>query len=360
MIIAIDIRETVCKKTGKGWYADQMIKALLHQDKKNEYHLYTHTKNIDFETYSNVTQHIFRQEGWRWHLRVRSDLLKLKPDLFWAPTSYIIPALAPKSLKTMITVHDLVAFVLPIGHTRKAIWLERLTLKRAVRKAWKIATVSENTKKDLKTLFEIPDSKVVLTPCAASAFFKFDVDSAALRRIKMDHHLPRHFILAVGTLSPRKNFVRLIHAFKRFRKIHSEYHLVIVGDRGWKVQDILKEAQDERIHLMGYMGAEELAMLYHLAEGFVFPSLYEGFGIPPLEAMACGCPVIASNSSSIPEVVGEAALLVDPYSEKAMAQAMEQVVDDAPLSKSLIEKGKERVKHFSWEKSAEQLRRAIG
>ncbi|MBT7483668.1 glycosyltransferase, partial [Candidatus Peregrinibacteria bacterium] len=159
MKIAIDIRETTKDKTGKGWYTFVLVKTLLELDSQNKYLLYTHTKNPEFEKFPNAEQIIIKKRGIRWHLRTLRHLKKTKPDLFWAPTSFIIPALAPKSLTTFITVHDIVAFLFPQGHNRKAVYLERLTLRRALSKSSRIFTVSRNTKTDLIKLFNIDETK---------------------------------------------------------------------------------------------------------------------------------------------------------------------------------------------------------
>jgi glycosyltransferase involved in cell wall biosynthesis len=205
--------------------------------------------------------------------------------------------------------------------------------------------------------FEVSDEKIILTPCAASAIFKPHGDRALREAVRQKYALPERFILGVGTLSPRKNFTRLMKAYERLAFTHLKVHLVIVGDWGWRCEEIRKESRHPNIHLIGYVEGEELAAIYTLAELFVFPSLYEGFGIPPLEAMACGCPVIVSSNSSLPEVVDEAGLKVNPYSIEDIARAMDEILTDSPLKKRLIQKGFEQVKKFSWSQSAECLRK---
>lgn len=359
MRIAIDIRETIGHKAGKGWYTYVLVKALLKNDKKNEYILYTNQKNPDFKATKGapkVRQKIITKTGLKWHLAVLKDLKKEKPDLFWAPTSYIIPALAPKSLKTIITVHDIVAFLFPEGHNKKALYLERITLKRALKKCRAVLTVSKNTRNDLIQWFSMSPDKIVIAPCAASSIFKpLKTIDIVLQEVRELYDLPRKFILAVGTLSPRKNFTRLITAYRRLLRKRTDVHLVIVGSRGWDFKKTLRRVDPDKVHLIGYIEGEELAAIYNQAELFIFPSLYEGFGIPLVEAMSCGCPIAASNVSSIPEVTSGSAILFDPYSVESIESSMEAILGSPSFRKEIIQKGKKRAKEFSWDKSAKKI-----
>ncbi len=364
MRIAIDIRESLGHKTGKGWYTFVMVKELIKQAPHHEFLLYTHEKNPVYEKYPNAAQKVIPYKGMRWHLAVLRDLRKKKPDLFWAPTSYIIPALAPRSLNVMITVHDIVAFLFPEGHNKKAVWLERLTLRRAVAKARHIFTVSRNTKTDLMKMFDVPEAKMSITPCAASSIFKplttSSSDLETRNKVRAKYNLPPRFILAVGTLSPRKNFARLIRAYAHLLTKHRETHLVIVGPKGWNFDELERFEESDKVHFLGYVDGEDMAALYSLAALFVFPSLYEGFGMPPLEAMACGCPVVTSNTSSLPEVAGNAAMLVDPYNVEEMAGAMDLVLTNRYVAHDLKEKGLERAGKFSWKESARNVLEEVG
>ncbi|MDP2624906.1 MAG: glycosyltransferase family 1 protein [Candidatus Peregrinibacteria bacterium] len=355
MEIAIDIRETVGLKTGKGWYTFAMVKNILRLDHGNEYVLYTHEHNSDFDEYPNATQRVIKKVGFRWHLAVIFDLRRTKPDIFWAPTSYIIPALAPRSVKIVVTVHDIVAFLFPEGHNKKAVWLERLTLHRAVKKSHQILTVSRNTKHDLIKVFNVSGDKIPIASCASSDKFKPIEDPVRIEAVRKKYDLPDKFILAVGTLSPRKNFDRMILAYAQVLQKHDDTDLVIVGTKGWNFEKIVQFDRSDRVNMIGYVDGDDLPVLYSLAELFVFPSLYEGFGIPPLEAMACGCPVVTSNVSSLPEVVGNAAMLVDPYSVDEIAHAMDVILSNKYVALELREKGLERAKRFSWEESARKI-----
>lgn len=350
--IAIDIREASGAKTGKGWYTFVMVKELLKRDPNHRFLLYTQERNPAYDAFKNAEQIVIKRKGIGWHLAALWHLWRAKPNVFWAPTSYIIPALAPRSLKTVTTVHDIVSFLFPEGHNKKAVWLERLTLRRAVKKSRHIVAPSHNTKQDLLKMFGTPEKKITVALCAAAVIFHPPEDSKTFEEVRQKYNLPKKFLLAVGTLSPRKNFERLIRAYARILPKHPETHLVIVGPSGWNFEELLAFTESEKVHFIGYAEGADLVALYSMAAAFVFPSLYEGFGIPPLEAMACGCPVITSNGSSLPEVVGNAALLVDPYSLEDIARAIDAVLSDPTLAHDLKQKGFERVKKFSWAESA--------
>lgn len=357
MKIAIDIREAGHEKTGKGWYTYNLVREILKLDQKNDYLLYTDSEKSPFENDKNVTLKTIKSSPWKWHFKVIKDLQNQKVDLFFAPTSYIIPAFAPKSLKTIITVHDLVAFLLPNFNNTKAMILERLTLKKALKKAYNIFVVSENTKKDLLKRFHYAPEKIQITPCAPTEPFKRQVTAEDLAKVKEKLKLPDHFILAVGTLEPRKNFSNLIKSFVIIKRKHPQYKLVIVGKKGWKfkhIEESLKHYQLEKeVIFPGYVEDEDLQEVYHLASVFVFPSLYEGFGIPPLEAMACGCPVVSSNVSSLPEVIGEAGLLIDPKNAHKIAEAVSSLLTNEQVRTTLIERGKIQAAKFNWKDSAQ-------
>ena len=358
MKIAIDIRTAAGEKAGKGCYTFNIVQHLLTLDHKNEYFLYTKEQVAGFEQFKNVQMYQIKASGLLWHYAVARDVKKNDVDLFFAPGSFIIPTLLPKNIKTIVTVHDLVAFLFPQGHNKKAVLIEKLFLRRAVKRADKILAVSENTKGDLLEKFNNLEGKIELIPCAASEIFK-PVDKSKLLDFAKQTNLPKNFFLAVGTLEPRKNYLNLIKAFSLVEKQFPNFHLVIVGQKGWDYEEIFQEIKthylQKKVHVLGYLSNTSLLNLYNLAKALVFPSFYEGFGLPPLEAMQSGCPVIASNCSSIPEVVGDCAILIDPESHTEIAGAMIKVIQNEKLREDLIQKGVSQAKKFSWGKSAERL-----
>lgn len=359
MIIAIDIREAVRqKKAGKGWYTHQIVENLLKEYPGDTFLLYTDQPYPEWEHYPNAQQRFFPPSPLRWHFKVLKDLKKERPDIYFAPSSYIIPSFAPKWLKVVATVHDLVAWLFATRHNMKATVIERMTLPLAVRNITKFITVSKNTKRDLQHFFSVPSEKIQVIPCGAGQQFR-QMSAGESEKFRHEKKLPEKFILAVGTLEPRKNFTMLIRAFAQLVKKYPEYSLVIVGGRGWyfeKIFDTVRELEvEDSVKFVGYVNDEDLPGYYNTAECFIFPSLYEGFGIPLLEAMKSGCPVITSNISSMPEVVGDAAILVNPSSPEELREAMETIIVSPDLVSELREKGLKQSEKFSWMSSAKEL-----
>lgn len=387
MKIGIDLRTAVGNKAGKGWYTWHLVKELLRLDKKNEYILYTNAVSGDLTVMRNAHIKLIHRHPALWHRGVIKDwkrevsgglyLSGSRPQkiahLFFAPTSYIIPALLPKEYPSIITVHDLVAFLHPQLHQFKATLIEKLFLKRALRKTRQVLVPSENTKKDLVQLFRYPEEKITVTPLGVdTVFFKEtaaeqphggaesakieEKEQEAVQAIKKKYHLPEEFIFTVSGLEPRKNIGIVINAIFNLRKKHAHLKLVIVGGKGWKskkIQEKISAAKDFVIHIP-HIDSGDLPLLYRCAKIFVFPSYYEGFGLPPLEAMASGCPVICSNASSLPEVVGDAGLLFDPQNIEELQKNIEAVLTHESLRQQCIKKGLAQADHFSWIETAKK------
>lgn len=375
MKIAVDIRSAGGMRVGKGAFTFNIVRELLKVDRKNHYILYSDSGIAGFEEFKNAEMKVIGKRGLLWHFFAGFDMKKKKIDLFFAPSSYIIPALF--GVKSIVVVHDLVAFLFPERHLKKAVFVERILLKRALKKAVKIVTVSENTKKDLIEKFKIEPrqggAKIVVVPCAAGEdFYVIGTEGAVTndagtlsenKKYELGGGLPSKFFLAVGTIEPRKNYETLIQAFAMFHKNHPGHHLIIAGKKGWDteyIEDLDKLVTSnylqKYVHILGYITNKSLNKLYNQASAFVFPSYYEGFGIPPLEAINCGCPVISSYTSSMPEVLGEAAAFCDPSQPSEFAKAMEKIVSNENFRNELINKGRLQSKKFSWTSSAEKLK----
>ena len=367
MKIGIDIRTAGGEKAGKGCFTFNITRSLLEQDKKNKYFLYADSGIAGFEEFENAQLVVIDAKGLSWHRAVIKDLKYQEADAFFAPTSFIIPALLPKKSKTrvILTVHDLIAFLYPTSHEFKAVVLEKFFMKKALRKTDAITTVSENTKKDLVKKFRTPEEKISIVQCAASDSFypikRTDENIEKLNQFITKTNLPRKYFLAVGTVEERKNIDTLIQSLAMINQKHPKHHLLIAGKPGWgQYQETLQKLINENylqkyVHFLGYVTNKTLNKLYNLAEAFVFPSYYEGFGMPPLEAMQAGCPVISSHSSSMPEVLKDAAILCDPSNPSEFASAMENIINDQTLRTDLINKGRIQSKNFSWDSSAQKL-----
>lgn len=362
MKIAIDIRTAGGEKDGKGWYTFHIVQNLLKIDKKNEYLLYCKEGIPGFQQFKNARLITVNGKGLNWHRKVAKDAVKREVEVFFAPSSYIIPALLPKHVKTLLVVHDLVAFLFPQTHNKKAVFIEKWFLKKALKKADYVFTVSQNTRRDLMQSFNFEPKKIGITYCSADEEFR-PIPKATLTEFIKKTNLPTKFFLAVGTIIPRKNYLNLIKAFALIHERQPSWHLIIVGKDGWNHQEVYREIDQnylgKKVHVLGYLSTKSLVGLYNLATGFVFPSFYEGFGIPPLEAMKCGCPVIASSTSSIPEVVGDAALLVDPQNHTEIAGAMLKLISDEELREKLRSHGFNQAKKFSWSDSAKRIHEVI-
>jgi glycosyltransferase involved in cell wall biosynthesis len=262
--------------------------------------------------------------------------------------------MAPRSQEIALVVHDFIAFKYAKHNHWFATLVERLSLGRALERSGLVVTVSSHTWRDLELIKPEYQTKphVVVTPAIGP-------EVQYTNETRMD--LPKRFLLAVGTLQPRKNIEGVIKAFEQVAERHKDLELVIAGGRGWKSSQIFKAIPAwlrERIHFLGYVRYDQLMELYSRALMLVFPSHYEGFGIPPLEAMACGCPVIVSNVSSLPEVVEDAAILVDPENTDEIAEAIKNLMDPTPQGIAK-ERGFKQATKFSWDASAQTLLLAL-
>lgn len=282
------------------------------------------------------------------------EVLKRPVDILHA--QYHLPAFS--SVKGVITVHDVSFMRYPDFFTRREYLKMRTLLPISLKRAAKIITVSECSKKEIIQFFGVLPEKIRVIYYGGGEEFRPADYSPEAAAVKTRYHLPERFILCVSNLQPRKNLSRLIKAYVNLRKNQPEvkHKLVIVGEKAWRYSDIFASLKEsglpDEIILTGYIPNQNLPALYSAADLFVYPSIFEGFGLPALEAMACGCPVITSNASSLPEVVGDAGIMVDPYDIEELAKMMYEVLNNEELRKKMKRKGLERAKLFSWEKCA--------
>ena len=270
--------------------------------------------------------------------------------------AYAVPVSCP--VPCVVTVHDLAFIRYP--ETQKLLnrlYLRTIT-KLSVMRSARVIAVSQNTQREIEAHFGVDPGKIRLVYNGISPRFA-PAPPAAVTAVRERYALPERFALYVGNLEPRKNLTRLVHAFRMAKRRAGFPHaLVLAGQKAWlygEIEKAIEEArEDVEIVTAGYIPAEELPALYSAADLFLYPSLYEGFGLPVLEAMACGAPVITSNTSSLPEVAGDAGRLVDPFSVEAMAAAIAEVLTDDALRREMAEKGKEQAKRFSWDRAARE------
>ena len=291
----------------------------------------------------------------RWNLLEVSKVLP-RFDLVFSPGLYG-PAWIPNGVKGVMVVHDLVRYLFPHFFVFNPVQklLDRWVYPAMLRNYHHLIAVSESTRDDLIRLFRVPVDKITVTCHGADPQFRPISDPSAFSGLLQKYGLGRPFILFLGTLEPRKNLTTLLRAFAPLKEQVS-HSLVLVGQKGWKWEGIFEAIKtlglEERVRWTGYVSDEERVLFYNAADFFVYPSWYEGFGMPLLESMRSGCPVIASRVSAIPEVVGEAGLLVDPSRPEELSQAILRLVEEPGLKERLREAGLERARQFSWEESA--------
>ena len=282
---------------------------------------------------------------------------RLGGDVFHAP-HYVYPLMLP--CPGVVTIHDCIHLRFPKQLPNPAASLyARLMMRRAVAKADRVLTVSQATRADLVELVNADPSRIDVIPHGCDPYFLQPVDDDELREVADKHRLERPFLLSVTNIKPHKNLKRLLEAFGQLHASYDDLELVIAGgtlDQQPELQAVsAKYGVLDRVRALGFLPKQELRALYHLARIFVFPSLYEGFGLPPLEAMACGTPVVASRSSAIPEVVGRSGLLVNPFRVDAIGEAIRSLLENASFRDALGAQGKVRARGFDWDESASRV-----
>lgn len=379
MIIGFDAsRGQTPERAGPENYTYNLLENLLRIDKKNFYRLYYNPQASSlklplqlprptrFATRSGRTAPRFQLRPISWpRLWTQGGLalecLQRPPDVLFIP-AHTIPLIRRPGLKTVVTIHDvgLQKFLAQYQRRWWRLYGGRIS-NYAASRATHVIAVSESTKRDLIEQLGLRADKItVVYEGVDHQKFKIQNSKFETDRVRKKYGIDGDYLLFVGTIQPRKNLVRLVEAFQKTLKIlNSQISLVIVGKEGWLADEIFqapkKFAVEERVKFLGYVPTEDVALLLNGAKAFVFPSLYEGFGLPVLEALACGCPVVTSNISSMPEVVGEAGILVDPYSVVDMAWGLHQVLTMREEErKDTIQRGLRRVRHFSWEIAAQQ------
>ena len=366
--IGLDYTPAWEQGAGIGRYVRELVAALAIEDQSTAWRLFVAGARI-----SQLPPAPGRNFCWRpvalssqWLMRLwHRARIPVPVELFTGPlslyhaTDFVLPPVR-RTTTTIVQVHDLSFLRVPdAAPPALKAWLERV-VPASVRRADFVLADSHATRQDLIEFFAVtPHSKIGVLHGGVNARFGPRAASAQLtvrRKYGLDDW---PFILSVGTVQPRKNYGRLVESLARLRADDNDLHLVIAGGTGWLSDPFYEQLRNsglgDVVHLTGYVADEDLPALYSAATVFAFPSLYEGFGFPVLEAMACGVPVVTSNLSSLPEVAGDAALLVDPYDVAALSDALGRIVHDSALRQRLVQAGYRQAEHFSWQRAARDL-----
>ncbi len=361
MRIAIDARKL--RDFGIGTYIRNLLRHLARLDATTEFVVLCREQDCAFvtelgENFRAVTEPS-RPYSLREQFAIPLELRRAGVNLFHAP-HYVLPPMTP--CRSVVTIHDCIHLRFPqylpsrlgYAYARSSLWV-------AAHRSARVLTVSEASKRDILEYFRVPESKVTVIYNAIDERFHEEPPADEVMRVQERYQLTDPFILYAGNIKPHKNLERLIEAFHMVRRGELEHiKLLIIGDEISKYATLRRAVHRYKLHkhvrFFGFVPDATLAILYRLARVFVFPSLYEGFGLPPLEAMASGTPVITSNLSSLPEVVGDAAMLIDPYQPDAIAGAMRRVLQDERLRDDMRERGLARVREFSWGRSVKRVR----
>ena len=362
MRIAIDVRKH--NDFGIGTYVRNLVHQLARIDHETEYVLLCRPEDrqriqVRSPNFRTVVEPA-RPYSFGEQIRIPRTLLREHIDLFHAPHYVLPPAIHCRSV---VTIHDCIHLMFPqYLPGRLAYVYAKLQLWTAAHRSDRILTVSEASKLDILRRFRVPADKITVVYNAIDERLTVQPTDEDVERVRARYQLKDPFALYVGNIKPHKNLERLIEAFHALRQesAFEALKLVIIGDEISKYQGLRRAVHSHKLHkhvrFLGFVPLETLSVLYRLASVFVFPSLYEGFGLPPLEAMYFGTPVVTSNVSSLPEVVGDAAVLVDPYSSASIADGMRRALTDDDLRAWLRTRGMARAREYSWEQSVKSIR----
>lgn len=370
MRIGIDISRTVGQQVGVGRYAQELVLALAQIDKQNSYLLYPYfwhcfqpagtpfdwmPRQANFKLY---TSWIPRRIVFNWMHKTQrpQDWLLGSPDLVHS-IAFTSPPL--KKSKLIVTMLDMTFETHPQFHFEENIRFCKEQSRLAAMRADMVIAISENTKHDILEILNIPEERIRVIYLGVSSCFRPSVEETKVKETLSKYGIDSQYLLFVGAIEPRKNIAGLVRAYHSLgQELKDNFKLLIVGASGWLNEQIYSLVSElglqENVKFLGFVPDEDLVFFYNGAAAFVYPSFYEGFGIPVVEAMACGTPVITSDVSSLPEVVGEAGIMVDPQDIEAISDAITSVLTNASLREGMKQKSLDRAKAFSWEQSARQ------
>jgi glycosyltransferase involved in cell wall biosynthesis len=362
-MITLDLSAAVHRRAGLGRYAASLARALQPLIPDELAFFYNAERGVDpLPDLAQIPTSTVALGYKPWRMAVWAGQLghipfnRLVPGatLFHA-TEHLLPPL--RGVPTVLTVHDLIFRRLPEHHKPLNRWYLNATMPLYCRRADQIIAVSQATRRDLTAAYAVPAEKITVVPEAAAPRFR-PQPPEIVARVRAEYRLPEDFVLYVGTIEPRKNLIGLLDTWAELYVAHEAPPLVIVGKHGWLSDDFYAALTEnpcrDAVRFTGYVEDVDLPAIFAAATLFTFPSLYEGFGLPPLEAMACGTPVVCSNTSSLPEVVGDAALTVDPTDTDALRAALHRVLSDIEFQAELRARGLRQAARFSWERAARE------
>jgi glycosyltransferase involved in cell wall biosynthesis len=363
MTIYLDVSAAVHRRAGLGRYAESLARALAPLLPGSLALFYNREQGIEpLPGLESLPARSVALGYKPWRMLVWLGQLahvgfnRLTPDagLFHATEHLLLPL---RGVPTVLTVHDLIFRLLPGQHKPLNRWYLNLSMPLFCRRAAHIIAISEQTRRDVVSAYDIPAEKISVIYEAADPRFR-PPGPEAIAAARARYHLPERYLLFVGTIEPRKNLTRLLAAFERLHTENLTDALVLAGRRGWLTGEFdaaLERSPSQRAVIFpGFVADEDLPAVYAGAQVLTMPSLYEGFGLPVLEAMACGTPVACSNNSSLPEIAGDAALLFDPTDVESISDALGRILRDAELQAHLRDAGTRQASRFSWERTAQE------
>lgn len=368
-MIGIDYTPAYEQGAGIGRLVRQLVGELANQDPQTPYKLFVAgaranqlpaQPGLNFQWYpTRISPLWFARLWYRAHIYWPIESFIGRVKLFHA-TDFTLPPTLPNT-KTILTVHDLSYVRAPETATPVLKRYLDQVVPWSVRRATHVIADSQATKDDLISLYGTPSEKISVLLSGVDPRFRRVEDAAAIESVRQKYQIPPNdYIFSIGTVQPRKNYARLVEALHQLGDEFGSVHMVIAGGKGWLesplYQTIAALGMQDRVHLVGFVDDEDIPALYSGAILTAYPSLYEGFGFPIVESMACGTPVLTSNVSSMPEVAGEAALQVPPFEVAAIAEGLRQLLTQPDLRQSLVEQGYQRAKLFTWEGAARQLK----
>jgi len=365
MTIYIDVSAAIHQQAGLARYAESLARALLtYHGQEHRFGLFYNRDRRDKPPpdLEAVPARTVRAGYKPWRMavwlgqRIGVSFDRLLPDaeLFHATEHLLMPL---RRVPTVLTVHDLVYHLFPAYHKRLNYWYLNAAMPLFVQRADALITISESSKRDLMRIYGVPEEKITVVYEAASPDFR-PASAEDVAEVKAYYGLPERYLLALGTIEPRKNLIRLVDALRLLRQKDHMLSLVIVGSAGWLYQDFfqhLEKLDDPRaVLLSGYVPDTHLPAVITGAAAYVLASFYEGFGLPILEAMACGTPVVCSNTSSMPELGGDAARYFDPHDTQGMVAAIATVLESKDIRAEMRERGLAQAARFSWQRTAKE------